>query len=125
MCESQTLSNRFDYRLNEKYNDQTIFFLEQKNILKTDVFGFNSARFDLPLLIAPLVLELKDSLAGKITIMKKMGSYISISNDKFIFKDCLKFTSPCNYSKFLSMWQIQEIKLIWPYSLFHFRVRKN
>ena len=55
---------------------------------------------------------------GKVNILKKRNSYITISNDQIIFKDVLKFHSPCSYDKFVSLWGIPGAKSIWPYNFF-------
>ena len=83
-----------------------------------DCFGFNSSRFDVPVLMAPLILELKKR-GGRINILKKQAAYISIQNDTLAFKDALRFSSPCSYDKFVKVWEVQNEKSIWPYSLYN------
>lgn len=82
-----------------------------------DVFGFNCGRFDIPCIAAPLFLELKRRY-GKVTLLKKMTSYISVSADVLRFKDALRFTAPCSYDKFARVWEAPTFKPIWPYSLY-------
>ena len=89
---------------------------ELKKIKQLACYGFNSAKFDLPTLAGPLLKILKES--GRVNILKKRTSYITISNDKIIFKDVLKFHSPCNYEKFVSLWGTPGAKSIWPYQFF-------
>ena len=93
-----------------------------KRVLKAfkvlDTFGFNSSKFDLPVLIAPLMIELKKR-GGRINILKKMTSYISIQNDTLSFKDALRFSSPCSYDKFVKVWEVKNEKSIWPYTLYN------
>ena len=93
-----------------------------KRVLKAfkvlDTFGFNSAKFDLPVLMAPLIIELKKR-GGKINILKKMTAYISVQNEHLSFKDALRFSSPCSYDKFVKVWQVENEKSIWPYSLYN------
>ena len=86
------------------------------NITKLDVFGFNSSRFDVPCVAAPLLIEL--SSRSKLNIIKKSGKYFSISTEKFNFKDALNFTSPCTYERFARVWGAPSGKSIWPYSLY-------
>ena len=82
-----------------------------------DTFGFNSAKFDIPCIAGILLTELKRT-SKKVSILKKMSSYFCISTDKFIFKDVLKFSAPCSYDKFVSVWGTPGSKSIWPYSFF-------
>ena len=89
---------------------------ELRNLKILDVYGFNSARFDLPVLAGPLLTILKES--GPVNVLKKMNSYITISNAKFSFKDVLRFHSPCSYEKFVSLWSTPGAKSVWPYAHF-------
>ena len=54
----------------------------------------------------------------KVNIIKKGVSYLLIESDDLVFKDILKFTSPCNLSKYLKQWQVTEKKSIFPYEAF-------
>jgi len=87
------------------------------NLTKLDVFGFNSSRFDVPCVAAPLLIELANR--SKLSILKKSGKYFAISSEKFNFKDALNFTSPCTYERFARVWGAPSGKSIWPYSLFN------
>ena len=89
-----------------------------KNLQLLDTFGFNSSKFDIPVLMAPLILELKKR-GGRLNILKKNTAYISIQNDTLSFKDALRFSSPCSYDKFIKVWEVEGEKSIWPYSLFN------
>ena len=89
-----------------------------RKFTQLDVFGFNSGKFDLPTIAGPLLWELQQS-SKKVSILKKMASYFTISTDKFIFKDVLKFTAPCSYNKFLAVWGCPGSKSIWPYSFYN------
>jgi hypothetical protein len=90
---------------------------ELQKMIKLDVFGFNSAKFDIPCIASSLFSELKLEF-GAVTILKKMTSYISIDTKKCTFKDALKFTAPCSYDKFTRVWDAPTVKGIWPYSLY-------
>ena len=83
---------------------------------RLDIYGFNSGKFDLPTIAGPLLTVMKE--AGNVQILKKRNSYITISNDRIIFKDILRFHSPCTYDKFVSLWGTPGAKSIWPYSLY-------
>ena len=87
------------------------------SLCRLDIFGFNSAKFDIPVIYAPLMLELKKRYS-KVSVLKKNTSYMSISTTGLVFKDALKYTSPCSYSKYLKVWGVQESKSLWPYSLY-------
>jgi hypothetical protein len=93
------------------------FRSEINKFMVLDVFGFNCGRFDIPCIAAPLFLELKRRY-GKVTILKKMTSYISISTNILRFKDALRFTAPCPYDKFARVWEAPTFKSVWPYSLY-------
>jgi hypothetical protein len=90
---------------------------ELVKMTKLDVFGFNSAKFDIPCIASSLFLELKLKF-GSVSILKKMTSYISVETEKCTFKDTLKFTAPCSYDKFTRVWGAPTAKSIWPYSLY-------
>jgi hypothetical protein len=105
---------------NAKWTAFTSLFMYQKELEKLsrlDVFGFNSARFDLPCIAGPLFLILKEKFK-KVEVLKKNSSYISISTETLAFKDALKFTAPCSYDKFARVWEAPTFKSIWPYSFY-------
>ena len=105
---------------NAKWTAFTPLFMYQKELEKLtrlDVFGFNSARFDLPCIAGPLFLILKEKFK-KVEVLKKNSSYISISTETLAFKDALKFTAPCSYDKFARVWEASIFKSIWPYSFY-------
>ena len=103
-----------------KWNEYLSLFTYRKEIEKIrrlDVYGFNSAKFDLPCIAGSLFLKLQ-SIYGNIQVLKKNTSYISISTKDIAFKDALKFTAPCGYDKFARVWEAPTFKSIWPYSLY-------
>ena len=89
-----------------------------RKFLVLDCFGYNSAKFDIPCIAAPLLLQLR-LLCGKVSILKKMSSYISLTTSMFSFKDALRFTSPSTYDRFARTWEAPTSKSIWPYSYYH------
>ena len=101
----------------EKMANLYKFRRELRKLKQLDIYGFNSAKFDLPTLAGPLLLTLQET--GKVNILKKRNSYIAISTEKFIFKDVLKFHSPCTYEKFVSLWATSGAKSIWPHNFFN------
>ena len=50
--------------------------------------------------------------------LKKGTQYLQLATDKFCFKDTLKFTAPCDYAKFVKVWNAPDGKSIWPYSYY-------
>ena len=88
-----------------------------RSFTQLDIFGFNSGKFDLPCIAGPLLAEL-NNVSTKVSILKKMTSYFTITTDKFIFKDVLRFTAPCSYDQFVTVWGCPGAKSIWPYSYF-------
>ena len=89
--------------------------------LKMNIYGFNSSRFDLNVIVRHLVSIMKERelAANTIGVIKKGTAYFLLSNEEFQLKDALNFSVPCSLSKFLAMWGILEKKSIWPYSLFN------
>jgi len=100
--------------IKSKYQ-QLLRKLEQ--YLKIDVFGFNSARFDIPVLAPYLFPQLKDH-CGKLSVIKKGSSFFLIETDICSFKDVLNFTTPINLAGYLKQNGVKEEKGIWPYSLY-------
>ena len=83
-----------------------------------NVYGFNSSRFDLSVLVGYLQtyaqrrnMELK--------LLKKGSRYFNISIGKVIFKDILSFSAPCSLEQYLANWYSgQARKSIFPYQHF-------
>ena len=88
-----------------------------KKLKYLDVFGFNTAKFDLPVIIAPLILELQKD--GGVRVLKKMSAYLTVTTAEFAFKDAYRFTSPCGLDQFLKVCEAPASKSIWPYALYN------
>ena len=84
---------------------------------KLPVFGFNSSKFDLPVLAGTL-FNLLEQNGETINCLKKNAAYFSVSTSRYIFKDIMHFTAPCTLDKFLKNWDAPASKSIWPYSRF-------
>ena len=99
-----------------------------ENLTKLSVYGFNSSRFDCPVIAGDLFVLLK-KLDGNVSILKKGASYFQIASDSLIFKDVLSLTAPCRLDKFLTNWESDVKKSIWPYSRYtcieEIRAEKN
>ena len=81
---------------NAKYNVLQKWYHYRSEITKfmvLDVFGFNCGRFDIPCIAAPLFLELKRRY-GKVTILKKTTSYISVSTNVLRLKTLIDLPRP-------------------------------
>ena len=114
------ITHKLKQRKAKFFEYQAISRLERalKQFKKLSIFGFNSSKFDLPCIIGPLMNELTKRTSD-IKVLKKMSSYFMISTKEFVFKDVLRFTAPCSYDKFLTVWESPFSKSIWPYSHYH------
>ena len=88
------------------------------NLKNLSVYGFNSQRFDIPVIAGTLFRTLRFITGQEISVLKKGAAYFSVSCGGLIFKDALNYTSPCRLEKFLQNWEAPFSKSIWPYSLF-------
>ena len=88
------------------------------NLKNLSIFGFNSQRFDIPVIAGTLFRILQFVTGDEVSVLKKGASYFSVSCGGLIFKDSLNYTSPCRLEKFLQNWEAPFSKSIWPYSLF-------
>ena len=89
-----------------------------ENFIKTDIYGYNSAKFDLTVLAPYLFGKLKDRF-GTIYPLKKVNSYFTVNVGPFVFKDVMLFTSPMSLSKYLIQNRIKAKKSIFPYSAYN------
>ena len=81
------------------------------------VFGFNSSRFDLPILIGGIVkFAAKNGL--KCETLKKVSKYTTLQVGNIVFKDVLNYTSPCSLEKYLKQWNAPDAKGIFPHGYF-------
>jgi hypothetical protein len=84
-----------------------------------DVYGFNSAKFDLVVLAPYLIPLLKGRYPKSFNSIKKGSLYFTVSTECFTFKDAMLFGCPMTLSAFLKQAEIKEEKSIWPYEYFH------
>ncbi|CAG5101507.1 Oidioi.mRNA.OKI2018_I69.YSR.g17157.t1.cds [Oikopleura dioica] len=89
-----------------------------KQYMKIDVFGFNSAKFDLPVLV-PYLFPALQAEFGKFNVIKKGARYFLIETSCCNFKDVLNFTTPIKLAKYLKQNGVEEEKGIWPYNLYN------
>ena len=83
------------------------------------VLGFNSARYDINLIISKFPKHLNISNDEHSFVVKKSNSYLCISTEFFRFLDISQYLAPgCSYSKFLKAYQVDEQKSFFPYEWF-------
>jgi len=86
--------------------------------LKMNVYGFNSARFDLPVLV-PYLLPIISKYDSKLSVIKKSCSYFLIENRKMAFRDVLNFSVPISLAGYLKQNSTEQTKSIWPYTFYN------
>ena len=101
-----------------EYLEWTRYRRELEKFVVLDVFGYNCGKFDIPCIAGPLFSYLQEK-CRKITVLKKMSSYIVVATDVIRLKDALRFTAPCSYDKFARVWEAPTSKSIWPYSFYN------
>lgn len=83
------------------------------------VLGFNSARFDVPLILTYLVPYLLRNDMLITNTIKSGNGLFSFGTDKMIFLDILKYLGPgINYVSFLKAFNIKDEKLVFCYDAF-------
>ncbi|CAG5083743.1 Oidioi.mRNA.OKI2018_I69.PAR.g10449.t1.cds [Oikopleura dioica] len=92
---------------------------ELTNYAKMDIFGFNSAKFDLKVLSPYLIPILMKKHGSKFTSIKKGSHYFSMSTPKYQFKDAKLFSTPTDLAGYLKQGGVDEGKAIWPYEKYH------
>ena len=95
--------------------DSYRFHLEK--YYKLNVFGFNSSRFDIPILIGGIV-QYANKYKIKPETLKKGAKYLTLSVGDIVFKDILNYSSPCSLDKYLRQWKAPEAKGIFPHAYF-------
>ena len=85
--------------------------------LRLNVYGFNSSKFDIPV-IAGLLFDVLTKRKIKINLMKKGARYFSVEFENIILLDTLNYTSPCSLSGFLQQFNVSEKKSVFPYQYF-------
>ena len=83
------------------------------------VLGFNSSRYDIPVLInkLPYFLNLNENVDH--FVIKKTNSFMCIDTPQFKFLDLCNYLAPgCSYSQFLKAYNTEEQKSFFPYDFF-------
>jgi hypothetical protein len=87
------------------------------------VVGFNSAKYDIPLIKPYLIKCLMNQPADDnekktqdISVIKKGNSYVKVSTRNLLFLDACSYAAPgYSYSKFLAAYGVTEAKSFFPY----------
>ena len=86
-----------------------------KEIFQLNVCGFNSGRFDLPILFE-FFLEFCEP--SKITTIKKGNSFFSLEYANLVFRDVSNYIPGTSLSKFCKTFKVEEPKGCFPYENF-------
>jgi len=85
------------------------------SFMKLNVYGFNSSKFDLPILLPAIARYCHLNGIKLESMLKKQTGYMSVEVGLLNFKDILGFTSPVRLEKYLKQWNAGEAKSIFPY----------
>ena len=89
-----------------------------KDLLAFNVFGFNSSKFDLTVMVGYLLTYATQN-NKKFNVLKKGSRYFNITIGNVIFKDILSFSAPCSLEKYLANWfDGKAKKSVFPYQYF-------
>ena len=87
--------------------------------MKLHVFGFNSSRYDAPVLRKPLLKKLtEDGENMNISVIFKGSALFHIQTNELRFMDIMSFTVPCSMDDFVKTWLGKSVKLPYPYEDF-------
>ena len=91
-----------------------------QSLMTLPVFGFNSAKFDLKVLVPYLTRYAHNNgLEDKVRVLKKGANYFSFSIDTLQFRDVLSFSAPCSLEIYFQQWYTGPLKKgIFPYQRF-------
>ena len=86
-----------------------------REIFKLNLIGFNSSRFDLPVLFE-YMLEFCE--ASKLTTIKKGNSFFSLEYKNICFRDASNYIPGASLAKFCKTFNVKEPKSIFPYEFY-------
>lgn len=86
-----------------------------KEIFKINIVGFNSGRFDLPIIFEHL---LKSCDLSEINVIKKGSSFFSLEYKGLCFRDASNYIPGTSLAKFCETFQVPSPKGIFPYEYF-------
>ena len=110
----QLADKKLPYNNKRRQLEKDLNCLKRFEILP--VYGFNSARFDLVVLIPYIGKWCGKEI--KTNMIKRGAQYMMLTVNQIQFRDVLDFTAPTNLSKYLKTWGASEAKSIFPYSFF-------
>ena len=110
-------------RLGNKGQSPLIASLKSKiSILKKylflNVFGYNSSKYDLQILMTKIMQSLEKNkkiipgYKSGLKVLKKGTAYFSVQIGNLHFKDLMAFTCPTPLDKYLKTWTKNENKLV-------------
>ncbi len=84
---------------------------------KLNVFGYNSSKYDLQILMHYIIRSLENrhivtSTSSAVSVLKKGQAYFSVSFQDIVFKDLMSFTSPMSLDKYMQTWLGYSAKLV-------------
>ena len=89
-----------------------------KNYLVLNVFGYNSSKYDLQILMTKIMQSLeknekiKPGYKSGVEILKKGTAYFSVKCGNLHFKDLKALSCPMPLDKYLKTWTANENKLV-------------
>ena len=84
------------------------------------MLGYNSAKFDLRMMMKMIIRSLekrkiiKPTFKSGLNMLKKSGAYFSIKFANLHFKDVMAFSAPMPLAKYLKTWTTTEVKQVKP-----------
>ena len=95
-------------------------------------YGFNSGRYDLPILL-PYLVNYASRKGIKVKALKRTNTYISLRIGNLVFKgifstsaqrhvtliDTINLNSKCSLDKYMKQWGASAQKMIFPYEKFN------
>ena len=79
-----------------------------------NVYGFNSAKFDLPIILPAIAVYCREKSIDLTNPLKKTG-YMTLSVGNLKFLDIMNYTSPVSLDKYMKQWNAPEAKLCFPH----------
>ena len=118
----QMLNNLRLGHKNENFDSDELSNIRQylSTQLELSVFGYNSSRYDLPIIFNKIIeiLDFENFAREKISVLKKGLSYFSINIGRLHFKDLTCFNCPMSLDRYLKIWNGEQQKLVYPYERF-------
>ena len=88
-----------------------------EKIIKMKVFGYNSERFDMPV-IFPGFVKLLSKNGEVIDAIKSGSGFMQVTTSDTTYMDVMRFVAGGSLDKFAKTWGAEAVKGIFPYELF-------